>query len=212
MEMNKGRIVVSMLIILMIIILTSTICSANTLYVEDCTAKVNEPFTVNIRCNLTDQIRGFECALLFNETILKATSVNEGGLFNNFDMFESPHFGIINNSAGRIKNIYAVILGPGSASGDKQIIFKVNFTALKEGMSYIGLSGVGIVNDTQYLPVEASNGTVMVSGLYHAPSPPQTVSDEPVKQKDSVMDMTSTIIIILVVGFIITFIFSKFIL
>jgi len=210
--MKSERIVVSMLIISMTIMLTATLCSANTFYIEDCTVEVNEPFTVNIRCNLTDQIRGFECGLLFNKTILKANSVNEGGLFNDFDMFESPHFGIINNSAGIIRNIYAVILGDGSASGDKQIIFKVNFTALNEGKSYIGLYGVGIVNDTQYLPVDVINGTVMVSGLYHEPSPPQTVSDEPVKQKDPVIDMTSTVIIILVVGFIITFIFSKFIL
>lgn len=216
----KHRII---LLSLMLLLFCCVMVSASDVVVVSRDALVNQSFDVVVLCRPTGFIKAFECKLRFNNSVLKANSVDEGGFFGELDVFGSPHMGIINNSNGVIKNIYEVVIGQGNVTSDG-VLFTVNFTALCNGSAFVELYDVGLTNETRYLPVDVWDGLVIVDGiLYDEPDEMPSQDDSPkddllpgaddktdagkqgssTEQNNPLTDMTSILIMVLVSLFVV---------
>lgn len=124
------------------------------------TAYVNENVTVEIGCDPSTWIKGWEIKIRFNQTLLSATSVSMGNFFNGYQQF--PMTGVIDNINGTIINIYNLIVGKtGNVSASGTLVY-VNFTMKGIGRAVVTLYDVGVCNETRYLPVRVMNGSVTV--------------------------------------------------
>jgi uncharacterized repeat protein (TIGR02543 family) len=86
--------------------------------------------------------------------------VTEGNIFNGYTTFFNA--GAINNTVGTIVDIYGLIVGAGLVSTSGSLV-SLSFTALlTSGTSTIGLSKVGVTNNTVYVPITVTNGTVIL--------------------------------------------------
>jgi len=122
------------------------------------TVSPGQTFTVNVSCTPGQPIKSFEFQLSFNASLLQANSVSEGDIFDGYTTFFND--GTINNTAGTVTNIYDLIVGAGSVS-DAGTLVSVSFTVLSTtGSSPLLLSSVGVTNETGYVPIVVSNGTV----------------------------------------------------
>ncbi|MBE3136372.1 MAG: hypothetical protein IMZ43_03125 [Thermoplasmata archaeon] len=122
------------------------------------TVSAGQTFTITVACTPGQSIKSYELKLLFNPTLLQANSVSEGTIFNGYTTFFND--GTINNTAGSIVDIYGLIIGAGTVSAPGSLV-SVSFTAhLASGTSSISLSDVGVTNETAYVPITVTNGTV----------------------------------------------------
>lgn len=185
----------------------TSIAAASSLFVESRDALIHDSFEVSIHCDATVPVRGFECILHFDKNLLRANDIEEAGYFDPYDIFTSPHMGIIDNDNGTIRNIYEFILGNGNVSGSR-VLFTVNFTLLRSGIALVSLENVGLANQTNYVPVDVRNGTVTANGFWYAPEneedPPQT---NPLDDSLSVLLMT--VVAVLIVIFLLIIMFSN---
>ena len=124
------------------------------------TVSAGQTFSINIACTPGQTIKSYELKLSFNPTLLQANSVTEGTIFNGYTTFFNA--GTINNTAGTIVDVYGLIVGAGSVSNPGSLV-SLSFTARSaSGTSAIGLFGVGVTNDTAYVPITVTNGTVIL--------------------------------------------------
>ena len=124
------------------------------------TVSAGQTFSLNIACTPGQTIKSYELKLSFNPTLLQANSVTEGTIFNGFTTFFNA--GTINNIAGTIIDVYGLIVGAGGVSNPGSLI-SLSFTARSSsGTSAIGLFEVGVTNDTAYVPITVTNGTVIL--------------------------------------------------
>jgi len=138
------------------------------------TVDTGESFTVDVYCVPGQPVKAFELRLSFDASLLKANSVIEGDIFNNYSTFFNS--GTIDNNAGSIVDIYNLILGPGNVS-DPGTFVSINFTAkAKSGTSVLGFLDVGtwtgVTNETDYVPISVSSGSIVVNGGGSPPPPP----------------------------------------
>ena len=157
------------IVILISILFNSTVVVADefdtTVYIDPSNQTVSpeENFTVNISCVPDQPIKSFEFRLSFNSSLLIANSVTEGNIFDGYDTFFNE--GTINNSAGTIVDIYGLIIGTGNVT-DSGTFVTINFTAKETaGVSLLVLSNVGVTNETSYVSVSVSNGSVQVDTI-----------------------------------------------
>ncbi len=124
------------------------------------TVSAGQTFTINIMCTPGQSIKSYELKLSFNPTLLQANSVTEGTIFTGFTTFFNP--GVINNTAGTIVNVYGLIVGAGVVS-DPGTLVSLSFTAqAASGTTTIGLFDAGVTNETAYVPITVTNGTVIL--------------------------------------------------
>ena len=124
------------------------------------TVSAGQTFTMTIACTPGQLIKSYELQISFNPTLLRANSVMEGNIFNGYTTFFNA--GTINNTVGRIVDIYGLIVGAGSVSTPGSLV-SLSFTAkLASGTSTIGFSKVGVTNNTAYVPITVTNGTVIL--------------------------------------------------
>jgi len=122
------------------------------------TVSAGQTFTITVACTPGQSIKSYELKVLFNPTLLQANSVSEGTIFTGYTTFFND--GTINNTAGSIIDIYGLILGAGTVSAPGSLV-SISFTArLASGTSPISLSDVGVTNETTYVPITVTNGTV----------------------------------------------------
>lgn len=124
------------------------------------TVSAGQTFSLNIACTPGQTIKSFELKLSFNPTLLQANSVTEGTIFNGYTTFFNA--GTINNTAGTIVDVYGLIVGTGGVSNPGSLV-SLSFTARSaSGASAIGLFEVGVTNETAYVPIAVTNGTVIL--------------------------------------------------
>ena len=117
---------------------------------------------ITVTCSPQQAIKAFELKLSFNPSLLQATAVSEGHIFDGFTTFFNKGY-IINNSAGTIVNIYDLIVGPGTVTNPGSLI-SINFTAKSiNGTSALGLYDVRVTNESEYVAVSVSSGSVTVT-------------------------------------------------
>lgn len=118
---------------------------------------------VSVICNTTDYVKGWECKLNFNNDVLNAIQVDEGNFFSGYSTFFNE--GIINNTQGKIINMYDLILGQGNVTGSGTIV-NINFQAVGYGLSNISLYDVGVANETMYILHIINNGSMFIYSPY----------------------------------------------
>jgi uncharacterized repeat protein (TIGR02543 family) len=122
------------------------------------TVSAGQTFTITVACTPGQSIKSYELKVLFNPTLLQANSVSEGTIFAGYTTFFNA--GTINNTAGSIVDVYGLILGAGTVSTPGSLV-SISFTArLASGTSSVSLSDVGVTNETTYVPITVTNGTV----------------------------------------------------
>jgi len=88
-------------------------------------------------------IAGVQMDILYNRSLVKINTLNEGNLFTQNGADSYFNSGIVNNSIGTAVNIYSLIIGPNSISTPGTFIV-INITAMGIGTSQINLSNVKI--------------------------------------------------------------------
>ncbi len=122
------------------------------------TVSAGQTFSISISCTPGQTIKSFELKLSFNPSLLHANSVTEGTIFTGYTTFFNA--GTINNTAGTIVDVYDLIVGAGGVTTPGSLV-SLSFTAqAASGTTTIGLYDVGITNDTAYVPITVTNGTV----------------------------------------------------
>jgi len=124
-------------------------------------------FTIDVYCVPAQPIKSFELKISFAPSLLRATSVTEGDIFQGYTTFFNP--GSINNSDGTIEDIYDLILGTGKVSSSGTFI-TISFIARSTiGTSAIDLLNVGVTNNSGYIPIVVSDGNVTIQETNHPP-------------------------------------------
>lgn len=119
-----------------------------------------DTFIVSIFCTPGQAMKSFEFSLSFDETLLQATSVSEGNIFDGYSTFFNN--GTIDNENGQITSVYDLIVGSGNVTGSGYLV-NISFTALEvSGTSALNLVDAGVTNETAYLPLSVSNGSVQI--------------------------------------------------
>lgn len=132
------------------------------------TKSPGETFTIDISCTSFQPIKSFELQIMFNPSLLQATSVVEGTIFTGYTTFFNA--GTIDNQHGTIIDIYDLIMGHQTVTAPGTFI-TISFTARNnDGTSEISLNNVGVTNTTEYIPITVANGTITISGGNHPPS------------------------------------------
>lgn len=127
---------------------------------ENQTVGPSENFDISVYCEPGQPIKAFEFKLSFNASLISANEVTEGDIFTGYTTFFNA--GTIDNSAGTIVNVYGLIMGPGNVSSPG-ILVNISFTAkTSSGTSILGIYDVGVTNETDYVPISITNGTVLV--------------------------------------------------
>jgi hypothetical protein len=122
------------------------------------TVSAGQTFSLGIACTPGQSIKSYELKISFNPSLLHVNTVTEGTIFNGYTTFFNE--GTINNNAGTIIDVYGLIVGNGSASNPGTLV-SLSFTAqAASGSTTIDLFDVGITNDTAYIPITVTNGTV----------------------------------------------------
>jgi PKD repeat protein len=135
------------------------------------TVSTGQAFIINVICTPDQSIKSFEFKVSFNSTLLQANAVSEGTIFNGYTTFFNA--GTINNTAGTIVNVYGILQGAGVVSTPGSLV-SLSFTARSaSGMSTVGLYGVGVTNETHYIPITITNGSVTINTFSNSPASSQ---------------------------------------
>jgi len=155
--------------LLIFTLLQATIVSgdepSNLVYVSPSNQVVSpqESFDISIYCEPDQPIKSFEFKLSFDSSLIEANSVTEGDIFSGYSTFFNS--GVINNTAGTIINVYGLILGNGNVT-DPGSLANISFTAKDvSGISYLNLYDFGVTNETSYVSISVTNGTVQIDGI-----------------------------------------------
>ena len=139
-----------------------------------------EMFNVSVLCVPQQAVKAFELKVSFDASLLQATSVSEGEIFEGFQTFFNA--GVIDNTIGTIVDIYDLIVGAGTVTEAGNLVV-LHFTAKSlNGTAFVHLYDTRITNESAYLEVNVSSGTVVVTG---GSAPPVTPPDEPVNPPPS---------------------------
>ena len=126
------------------------------------TVLLEEDFTVDVFIDPSQPVRGVTFDISFNPCLLEVTMIIEGDFFTGYDTYFND--GLIDNQNGKITDVYGVILGPGNVSSSGTFA-TVMFTAKdKATNTSLLLSNVEVVNETHYVDIVVSNGTVHIIG------------------------------------------------
>ena len=121
----------------------------------------NEIINVSVYCYPNEPFKAYEFNIIFNNSLLNALSVDEGNIFNGFDTMFSN--GTIDNENGTINTIYGLIIGSGNVTGNESLV-NISFnTSHDYGVCNIDLLNAGITNETMYLSISVTNGSMVVA-------------------------------------------------
>jgi len=124
----------------------------------------NTSFNITIYCEPIEPIKAFEFKISFNKTIINAINVSLGNFFDGYEVFFNG--GEIQNDEGRIINIYGLILGQGNVTEPGSlVIISFNITGI-DVVSFIHIYEYGVTNETEYLPLQTTDGNVQAYGTY----------------------------------------------
>jgi len=124
-----------------------------------------QSFILNVSIDpLGAAISGAQLDITYNQSFLNLNSVIEGNVFTQDGASTYFNNGTINYTAGTVKNIIGVIVGPGNISTSGTFV-RLNFTVIgQSGISEIQLSNVRISDpDALAVPLITTNGTININ-------------------------------------------------
>jgi chitodextrinase len=126
------------------------------------TVNASNTFVITVACTPQQPVKAFELKLSYSPSLVRATSVSEGDFFAGYTTFFNA--GTIDNTAGRIINVYDLIVGPGNVTGAGSLV-TITFTARStSGTSALSLYDVRLTNESAYLSISVVSGGVTVTG------------------------------------------------
>jgi len=203
------------IISLMIFAFTSTVKAMNTMELKTNEGiVVGDTFDVDLYLTVTDNIKGWECKILFSDNIQPVRAV-AGDFFTGFDEF------FMKNITETSVVVYSLIIGMGNVS-TSGVLAVITFTAIDVGPAFLNIDGEGVCNETMYLPLSIVNETF---NIWEAPvdipdsepdipnSVPDAPNNAPINENRSeitrkTMDLAGNIVTIILV-FIIIFALLK---
>lgn len=122
-------------------------------------------------------VAGAQLNIEYNGSILKINNIREGDILKQTGANTFFNGGAINNSLGKVINIFDAILGPESVSTPGKFVI-INATAIgSSGSSVISLSNVKISDqNSKEVPVNLINGRIEING---SPTPTFTPTPAP---------------------------------
>lgn len=160
-KVQLGHVIIMAFLLLWLVLPFSANASNPTLVQINPTSKTvsaGQSFSLTVMCTPGQPIKSFELKVSFNPTYLQASSVSEGTIFNGYSTFFND--GTIDNNAGTIVDIYGLILGDGEVTGQGTFVTLSFSACLTSGTSSIGLYDVGVTNESSYVPILITNGSV----------------------------------------------------
>lgn len=127
---------------------------------EESTLSTDSQGSIRLQCNPTEPVKAFECGISFDPTYIQIINVTEGDFFTGYSTFFNN--GSIDNTNGTIEHIYGLVMGPGNSSAPGDLITIHFLSSAQTGQSLINITGLGVTNESQYLPVSSQNGSLMV--------------------------------------------------
>lgn len=174
--------------VMFILFALSTVVAGSKIVVETKTVDVKQQFQINVTLQPTEPVKAFEFSVSYDPKMIEVNSIVLGSFFNRFASFNSPTMRI---EKGSIKDIYSLIVGKGNTTNNGTLLI-INATALTNGITKITLVGMGITNETMYLPLDVVNGEITAVGETYQPEPPAPdipdipeLPDEPDEQDDN---------------------------
>lgn len=117
---------------------------------------IGNSFSINIDVTDVVKLYGYEADVTYDAAVLNATTVTQGALLGSGG-FSSE--GTINNTTGRIDNIFKTLLA-GEPKNGSGTLCSVTFTVVSKGTSTIGLSGVKLSDaSANLIPISLQNGS-----------------------------------------------------
>ena len=123
-----------------------------------------QDFTVNVTVDpVGSPITGAQFNLLFNGSFVEVKNVSEGNLFKQKGASTLFNPGILNNSDGRLINVWNLIIVPGSNVTTKGTLATITMNARKTGIAGLNLSHV-IISDpgSNATQVNVANSSVKI--------------------------------------------------
>ena len=135
---------------------------------------VGDTFTVDVNVDPDQPIRGVQCYLTFDSSMLQAQQVTEGDIFSGYTTFFIG--GTINNTAGEIRGIASTILGAGNTTAQGTFA-TVTFEAVAAGTATIDFNmsdgnTVVVTGDSQTIEPTPTDATVTIISGNVAPDKP----------------------------------------
>ncbi|VVB56243.1 Cohesin domain protein [uncultured archaeon] len=109
-------------------------------------------------------ISGAQISLIYDRSILRVNSVTEGTLFKQNGANTIFNGGVIDNTSGKVNNIYGSILGPYNVTTVGTFIV-IDFTAIgSSGKSIVNISDIMISDQAGYpVAFNLTNGSVLIN-------------------------------------------------
>jgi len=156
------KIIIALIILLSTITITVSADETSSVSIDPSNQTVSsgETFSIDVTCVPGQPIKSFEFQLLFDPSILQISSVIEGDIFDGYTTYFNA--GTVNNVAGTVIDIYGLIVGDGNVT-DSGTFVTINCTAKDvSGISALDLSSVGVTNETAYVTISVTDGTVQI--------------------------------------------------
>ena len=154
--------------VLFILFALSTTVAGSQIKIETKTVDVKQQFQINVTLQPSEPVKAFEFSIEYDAKMLEINAISFGDFFKGYGSFNSPTMRIEN---GSIKDVYSLILGKGNTTAGGTLLI-INATALNKGTTAITLVGMGITNETMYLPLDVVNGEITAIGETYQPEPP----------------------------------------
>jgi hypothetical protein len=124
------------------------------------TVDVFEFSTIEVYCTPGEPLKSFELNIAYDPSLLNIKGIHEGSIFHGFQTFFNN--GTIDTMKGEIKQIYGLIIGPGKVTTPGSLVM-IDIQAMNvSGKSALILSNVGVTNETMYLPLSISHGSIEI--------------------------------------------------
>lgn len=123
--------------------------------------------TLNVNVTIDPQgnsIAGAQMDIIFNKSVVQVNSITEGNLFKQGGAGTFFSGGTINNSLGKVTNVYSTILGPYNVSTQGTFVI-INMTIVgTTGTSDLNLSNVKVgTPEGTLVPATIINGTIYLN-------------------------------------------------
>ena len=147
--------------------ITITVNKRSNMIVTPSSKIVNPGQTLRLNISIDpmgNPISGAQLSLIYDRSILKVNSVTEGTLFKQSGANTIFNGGVIDNTSGKVNNIYGSILGPYNVTTAGTFIV-IDFTAIgSSGTSIVNISDIMISDQAGYpVAFNLTNGSVLIN-------------------------------------------------
>lgn len=153
------------------------------------TVNASSSFQLTIECVPQQSVKAFELKLSYNPSLVRVNSISEGDFFSGYTTFFNS--GVIDNSAGRVINVYNLIVGPGNVTESGSFLTISCTARTASGTSALTLYDVRLTNESDYLPISISSGSVTITGGSSPPPvnpPPEEPPENPPGEENTPPD------------------------